>query len=247
MKVKGQKLKETFYPESKFGGFSNVDGTIAFYLRVNALIEPGSTVIDFGCGRGAYGEDPIAIRRELRILKGKAGSVIGLDVEGSGAENPFLDDFQRLGDKGWPMPDGSADLVLCDSVLEHLPNPKEFFSEARRVLRSGGVVCIRTPNLWGYVAFLSRLVPNRVHSRVLTKVKEGTQERDTFPTLFRCNTIPKINNMMKACNFDSVVYGYGPEPSYLTISKPIYGLGFIYQRVAPHFLQPVIFAFGKAA
>jgi SAM-dependent methyltransferase len=243
--VKGQGLMETFYPESKFGGFSDIDGTIAFYLRVNALIEPGSVVVDFGCGRGAYGEDPVAIRRELRILKGKAGRVIGLDVEDSGGQNPFLDDFKRLCDEGWPIPDSSADLVLCDSVMEHLPEPLAFFSEARRVLRPGGFACIRTSNLWGYVAFLSRLVPNHAHSRVLSKVKEGTQERDTFPTLFRCNTIAKIRSLMKTCGFDSVVYGFGPEPAYMSFSKPFYRLGVLYQRIVPHIFQPVIFAFGK--
>ena len=40
-------LLEAFYPESKFGGFTDLDGTIRFYLRVNALLEPGFTVVDF--------------------------------------------------------------------------------------------------------------------------------------------------------------------------------------------------------
>lgn len=238
-------LKEIFYPESRFGGFSDVDGTVAFYQRVNALINSNSTVIDFGCGRGAYGEDTVQIRRDLRILKGKAGRVIGLDVEEEGARNTFLDEFHLLREKCWPLPDSTAELVLCDSVMEHLDDPTPFFSEARRVLKPGGSLCIRTPNLWGYVALLSKLIPNKVHARVLPKVKKGTQDIDTFPTLFRCNTIPKIRSMMSSCQFEAVVYGYGPEPAYLSFSKPLYRLGVIYQRIAPHFFQPVIFAFGR--
>jgi len=45
--------KQKFYPEVKFGGFSDVDGTIAFFNRVNALLQPSFTVLDVGCGRGA--------------------------------------------------------------------------------------------------------------------------------------------------------------------------------------------------
>ena len=52
------KLLERFYPETTFGGFTRVDGTMAFYLRVRSLLCPDSVVLDVGCGRGEYGEDP---------------------------------------------------------------------------------------------------------------------------------------------------------------------------------------------
>lgn len=47
--------KERFYPEARFGGFTDIDGTIAFFNRVNSLIETSSVVLDVGCERGAYG------------------------------------------------------------------------------------------------------------------------------------------------------------------------------------------------
>jgi hypothetical protein len=56
------------YPEVAFGGFTKVDGTIAFYSRVNAVIDVSSTVIDFGCGRGSSTEDKCSLRRELTSL-----------------------------------------------------------------------------------------------------------------------------------------------------------------------------------
>jgi hypothetical protein len=52
---------KNFYPEIRFGGFSEIDGTIPFYIRVNALLDPLSVVLDIGCGRGTYGEDHISI------------------------------------------------------------------------------------------------------------------------------------------------------------------------------------------
>jgi len=57
--VTNMNYQEIFYPESRFGGFTDIDGTMVFYSRVNALIEPSFHVLDLGCGRGAHVEDPI--------------------------------------------------------------------------------------------------------------------------------------------------------------------------------------------
>jgi SAM-dependent methyltransferase len=236
---------EIFYPESRFGGFSQVDGTIGFYTRVQALAGPTSVVVDFGCGRGAYANDPLPIRRELRVLKGKAGRVIGLDASPAGQENPFLDEFHCLEGASWPLADSSADLCVCDNVLEHLPEPATFFAEASRVLKPGGVVCIRTPNQWNYIALLSRLIPNRAHARVLGRAKPGLAEQDIFPTLYRCNSLPQMRRALAKSGFDAVVYGYEAEPSYLSFSRAAYALGVLHQKIAPGFFKAAIFAFGR--
>jgi hypothetical protein len=47
-----------YNPNSKFvGGFTNNDGTIDFYLRVKALANENSVVLDLGAGRAAWNED----------------------------------------------------------------------------------------------------------------------------------------------------------------------------------------------
>ena len=234
-----------FYPESRFAGFTQIDGTIAFYSRVQALVRTDSVVVDFGCGRGAYAEDPVPFRRDLRIFKGRARHVIGLDANPEAAENPFLNAFYRLEGPRWPLDDSSADVCICDNVLEHLPEPAAFFHEARRVLKPGGVVCIRTPNRWNYIALLSRMIPNSSHAGVLSKAKPGLQEKDVFPTLYRCNSLSAVRRALKTEGFEAVVYGYEAEPSYLSFSKIAYALGVLHQRIAPGVLKPAIFAFGR--
>lgn len=234
-----------FYPESRFGGFTQIDGTIAFYSRVQALAAPEMVVVDFGCGRGAYAADPVPFRRDLRVLKGKVRRVIGLDAAPAGASNPFLDEFHRLDGEQWPLEDCSADLCVSDNVLEHLPDPQGFFAEARRVLKPGGMLCIRTPNRWNYIAVLSRMLPNRSHAGVLARAKRDLREEDVFPTLYRCNTIGALRKALAAGGFESVVYGYEAEPSYLSFSKIAYALGVAHQKLAPGFLKPAIFAFGR--
>jgi len=94
---------------------------------VNALLTPDSEVVDFGCGAGVYGEDPIRVRRDLRISKRKVRKVVGLDVDPAAAANPFVDEFFLFGEEGrWPVSSRQADLVLCDNVLEHLKDPEVF-------------------------------------------------------------------------------------------------------------------------
>jgi SAM-dependent methyltransferase len=170
--------------------------------------------------------------------------VIGIDVDGAANHNPFIDEFRLITEEFWPIENDSIDLIVCDHVVEHLNNPEQFFSEARRALKDGGYFCIRTPNRWSYIAIAASLIPNKYHSKVTSLVQEGRKEEDIFPTVYRCNTIRRLKNMMRKHDFEYAVYGYEAEPSYLSFSKSAYWLGVLHQRFAPRFLKPVIFAFG---
>ena len=235
-----------FYPETSFGGFSNHDGTVLFYTRVNALLQPSFVVVDFGCGRGEHAEDPLKFRRGLRCLRGKVAKVIGIDVEPSGHCNPTIDEFRKL-DTGcaWPVEDKSVNLIICDSVLEHLAEPRALFCEARRVLVVGGLLCIRTTNLLGYVGLASRLIPNRKHGTLVAWLQRSRKEEDVFPTLYKCNTIRAIRREMTNHGFRSVVYGHTSDPLYLTFSKLSYAVGVLHQRMTPSALGVTLFAFGQ--
>lgn len=240
-----RELLSAYYPESKYGGFTDIDGTILFYLRVNALINSSSVVLDVGCGRGAHAEDPIPIRRELRIFKGKCAETIGIDVDETVKDNPFLDEFRLMESSRWPLEDESVDVCMCDNVLEHIEDPELFFSESKRVIKPGGYLCVRTPNALNYIAVFSKLIPNKYHASVISKVQDGRKEVDVFPTYYRCNTRRRIRHMLAKHGFDSCVYGYESEPSYLSLSRVSYFLGVMHQKLAPSLLRASIFAFGR--
>ncbi|NLJ29706.1 MAG: class I SAM-dependent methyltransferase [Deltaproteobacteria bacterium] len=231
--------KEIFYPEAKFGGFTDIDGTVAFFNRVNSLLESSFTVLDVGCGRGAYGEDSVPLRKNLRIIKGKVAKVVGIDVDKKAQDNPFLDEFHLIQGDAWPINDNSIDLIICDNVLEHIDDPDKFFAEIGRVLKNGGFLCIRTPNRWSYIALGATLIPNRYHSSVTSIVQDGRKEEDVFPTVYKCNSVAKLKRIMKKSGFECVVYGYEAEPSYLSFSKVAYLFGVLHQRFAPRFLGSV--------
>ena len=238
-------FQDIFYPESRFGGFSDIDGTIAFYTRINALLKPEDVLLDVGCGRGAYAEDKVPLRRELRIFKGKCQCVVGLDVDEAARSNPFLDEFNLIEGKQWPVPNEHVDICVADFVVEHLPNPNEFFGQCRRVLKVGGILCLRTPNRWNYVAVASRLIPNRHHAVVVNQVQDNRKETDVFPTLYKCNTRLALKRALRQHGFTSHVYGYEAEPSYLSFSLVTYAMGVVHQRLAPNALKATLFAFGR--
>jgi SAM-dependent methyltransferase len=234
-----------WYPERRFGGFTHVDGTVAFYTRVNSLLGPDSVVLDLGCGRGVAAEDPVPMRRELQMLRGKCARVLGADVDAGAADNPNIDEFHLIADGRVPVPDATVDLCLADFVVEHVQDVEGFFSETARLLQPGGYLCIRTPNTWSYMGVASRLVPTKLHARVLGRVQADRREEDIFPTVYRCNTTRKLAAALDRHGFEAVVQTQEPEPAYLSFSGILYALGVFHQRHAPRPFRRMLLAYGR--
>lgn len=234
-----------FYPESKFGGFSDIDGTLIFYSMVNSLIQSSDIILDIGCGVGISAKDPIHFRRDLQMLRGKCIKIIGIDVDESAKINPLIDEFHIIKNDHFLLPNESIDLAVCDSVLEHVKNPDLFFSECQRVLKPTGYLCIRTSNALGYVGMLSKMVPNRYHYAILRKIKPNKNEKDVFPTYYQCNTVNRIRRILDKSGFYHCVYGHESEPTYLSFSKFFYWLGVMHQKFSPGRFKLTIFAFAR--
>lgn len=234
------------YPEIDFGGFSRCDGMVHFLSRVHALLPSAGTVLDIGCGRGQHGEDRCAYRRDLGDLRGDARKVVGIDVDLDAAANPLIDEFRRIEDvRRWPVEDGSVDLAVSMSVLEHVPDPVGFFDEARRVLKPGGVLCLRTPNRWSYPAVAARLIPNRLHAKVVARAQGDRKEEDVFPTVYRCNTAGAIRRQCRRTGLECCVYSIEGEPSYLQFSPLLYRVFAALHPLTPGFLRTTLLLFAR--
>jgi SAM-dependent methyltransferase len=140
----------------------------------------------------------------------------------------------------------SLDLVLSDYVLEHVEDPERFFRELRRVLKPGGTCCFRTPNRWFYVAILSRLTPHRLHARLTGFAQVEREEKDVFPTWYRCNTRRALQALMTRHGFEHCIYRIEAEPSYLAFSSIAYRIGALVHRFLPPPFQSTLLAFGRA-
>jgi SAM-dependent methyltransferase len=239
-------LKETYYPEAEFGGYSRVSGTISFFGRVRALLKPDMIVLDVGCGRGAAADRLEKSPWErCRIFKGDCKRLIGIDVDKAGQENTFIDEFRAIESATWPVENASVDLLFSDAVLEHIEDPNQFFAECNRVLKPGGYLCIRTPNRWSYVAIGASIVPNQYHAKVVGKLQRGRPAKDVFPTYYRANTVQAIKRQLKKHGFKGCVYRHIAEPNYLGFSRWSYAMGVYLHRWMPSLFWPVLFVFAK--
>ena len=234
-----------YYPESKFGGFVDGDEVISFYTRVHNFLDETTVVLDVGCGRGEFMDDPVPARRDYRVLKGKCGRVIGIDLDPVAADNPNLDEFRQLDDGPWPVEDASIDVCVSDYVLEHFEQPEIFFAECQRVLKPGGYLFFRTSNLFSYLGLAVKLIPRRLHNRILGQVQPDRKEEDIFPTVYRCNTLPQIRRMLDKYGFEHSVYGYQAVPGYLGFSRLSYYLGILYMKFLPKGLRVHIIALAR--
>lgn len=241
-----QDIREKYYPELAFGGYTRVNGTIAFHSRVKDLATPEMTVLDVGCGRGAVSDRLERYPWErCRVHKGHCKKVIGIDVSEAGFQNPLIDEFRRIDGERWPVADGEIDLLVSDAVLEHVKDPDQFFAECKRVVKPGGYICFRTPNRWSYVSLIATIVPNSLHAKIVNVVQPGREAKDVFPTYYRANTISKLKRLMKSHNFEGCAYRHIAEPSYLGFSRATYAFGVYLHRWLPCLFWPLVFVYAR--
>lgn len=237
-------LTARFFPEVAAGGFSRIDGTVAFYVRVNALVSSSSVVVDFGAGRGRFMDDPVAYKRDMRRLQGRVQRVIGLDVDDAVLQNATVDESHVISD-GEPLPvaDESVDLVVSDFTFEHVADPEWLAAELSRILKPGGWICARTPNKYGYVSVFARLVPNSLHVAVLRIVQPHKKSIDTFPTRYRLNTRRELRRHFPEQRFDHIVFEHDAQPAYVANWTFGWRVGLFLTRILPRRFYTMLFVF----
>jgi SAM-dependent methyltransferase len=235
------------YPEFAYGGYTNVDGSVTFLLRVRSLMTPQSVVLDIGCGPGLGRlDDPSPVRRNLHDHRGFCAKVIGIDPDPAARDNPTVHEFRLMSDlKHWPVESSSIDVAYSDFVLEHVDDVDAFCSECHRVLKPGGYLCLRTPNLFSYFGFISWMVPNKYHGKVVSRLQRDRPENGAYPTWYRCNTRRKIRRTLRRHGFEACIFAHEPEPAYFGFSRVLYSLAVLHQKLAPPFMRVNLMAFAR--
>ncbi|MEA3109698.1 MAG: hypothetical protein QOI88_4303 [Gammaproteobacteria bacterium] len=228
--------------DEMLAGFTSRDGTIEFYNRINALLQPGFKVLDLGAGRGAwYYTEKAEYKRVLRNLKGKVREYIGADVDTAVLSNPTTDRNVLIIDGLLPLGDGEVDVVICDWVLEHIVDVASFRREVARVLKPGGIFCARTPHSFSYVSLAARAVRNSSHVKWLRWVQPNRKAQDAFPTAYQCNTLGAVSRCFDG--WTNYTYLYTAEPSYYFGRKPVFQFMNLMHRIAPRVMTGSLFIF----
>lgn len=242
---RSQSILAEWFPEVRVGGFTSLDGTVEFYGRVQAIVQPNMRVLDFGAGRGAgLQEDTCDFRRNLRVLRGKVERVIACDVDEAVLDNPGADEAVVIKlNESLPFESASFDLIIADFVFEHINNPALIAAEFRRVLKRGGWICARTPNKYCMISLVTHMIHNSRHSHVLRWVQPERQAMDIFPTVFKLNTKRAIAAFFPHTDFENFTYRYEAEPSYFFNSSAMFALMLLINWLTPMPMKSGFFIF----
>jgi SAM-dependent methyltransferase len=234
-----------WFPEIGVGGFSSLDGTVEFYTRVNALLHPSMTVLNFGAGRGAeLLDETCTLRQQLRMLKGKVARVVACDIDKVVLENQGADETTVIDPaKPLPYPDETFDIIVADFVFEHVTAPGLVAAELRRILKPGGWICARTPNKYCVVSLCTRMIPNSFHRRLLRWVQPERKAVDVFPTVFKLNSKSDLAKWFHHDIYDNFTYRYEGEPAYFFNRGAILAMFLLLNRVLPSVMKTSLHVF----
>jgi SAM-dependent methyltransferase len=106
----------------------------------NALIDPGSTVLELACGYGEFINNVVAARK----------LAVDLNPDSPGHLNPDVTFFQVSATDLSDIATASVDVVFTSNFLEHLPSKdacSQLFLAVKRILRPAGRFLLLGPNI----------------------------------------------------------------------------------------------------
>jgi 2-polyprenyl-3-methyl-5-hydroxy-6-metoxy-1,4-benzoquinol methylase len=115
----------------------------------------GGVLLDVGCGAGHL----------WPYLRDRFDRYLGADVVRFDGLPEDAEFFQVDLDSGRvPVADASVDVVVAAETIEHLENPRAFFRELTRLVRSGGWVIVTTPNQLSWLSKLTLVVKDQFNA-----------------------------------------------------------------------------------
>jgi ubiquinone/menaquinone biosynthesis C-methylase UbiE len=144
-----QSLKDIWTKSFKYRTLYQTPEEIESVLALLRL-EAGTTLVDVGCGNGAFAIAATRRFPDLQVLaydildsavmecRARAADLPGKNLRAEAAQADSI-----------PLPDGYADRVLMRNVLHHIPDADAVYGELNRLLAPSGILVLQTPcNFW---------------------------------------------------------------------------------------------------
>ena len=167
-------------------------------------------ILDVGCGFGHF----------VNFARKRNKMCVGIDINLSIIKKGI----QELGSKflicasaeELPIKDRSFNWIFANQVIEHLPNPEDFLSEAKRVLVPFGKLLISTPNRLTYFCTRNLLM---ILKAVLGKAKGDS-------THIREYTIREMTRLLTRNHFRLISFCFEGRLSTSPLLKYFFSGGF---------------------
>jgi 2-polyprenyl-6-hydroxyphenyl methylase/3-demethylubiquinone-9 3-methyltransferase len=184
---------------------------------VPRYLSRGQTVYDVGGGANPF----LAPETKARL----GTRVVGLDISASelqrAPEGSY--DESRCADISAFRGGGDADVVICQSVLEHVRDVRAAFHSLSSILKPGGRALLFVPNRNSLFARLNRLLPESVKRGILFALYPQKQLTSGFPAFYDRCTPSDFRAMADECglvvekeeHFYMCSYFFGILPAYV--------------------------------
>jgi SAM-dependent methyltransferase len=129
---------------------------------------PLAAVLDAGAGHQLPLDIPLDVHLSALDLSEEALA------KNENADTKIVGDVQT-----YEFRPGSFDAVICWWVLEHLREPARAIARLATALRSGGLLVVAVPYLWGFKALATKATPYRFHVW-LARRSNGLRPYQTF-------------------------------------------------------------------
>lgn len=171
-----QSFYEEYYPEHSEEGWRRIMAPVFVRdaERLEAIAPERGRLLDVGTGFGHF----LEVLRErgwtVEGLEGSARARARLEARGIVAHAGFLPEAD--------LPADRYDVITASSVLEHAADPLAFLRRARELLRPGGLLFVRVPNvqLLGVFFQAARFRERRWMQRLLGAVRREIMDAENL-------------------------------------------------------------------
>jgi hypothetical protein len=184
---------------ARFGYYSPDDH---YEALVSKLVKEGQPWLDVGGGSDLFPHNPTL----SASLSERSGCVVGVDPDETLDENRFLHERVRS-----PIEEFNSSrtfpLVTLRMVAEHIAQPERAVEALARLTSPGGHVVVYTINLASPLSWAAWLIPFRLH-HPLKRMLWGTEEKETFPVVYKMNTRRQLRKFFAAAGFQERKFAY---------------------------------------
>ncbi|UCD05646.1 MAG: class I SAM-dependent methyltransferase [candidate division WOR-3 bacterium] len=178
-------------------------------------------VLEAGCGK----------RSVLKECELTPARTVGIEILFEDIVQNQALDLRTVGNlEDLPFRDEEFDLIICRNVVEHLPSPRLVFDEFARVLKEGGMVMIRTPNIYNPLMFISAVLPLRLRCWIKRNLLHD-EEGDTFPTYYGCNSRRTMTSTLRKAGFTPEEVRFDGLMAYFDFSTVLLTLIVLYEKL----------------
>jgi ubiquinone/menaquinone biosynthesis C-methylase UbiE len=196
--------------------------TVAEYANA----QPDQVIVDLGAGMHCHFAALLEPDNRSRI--------IGVDISAEVmASNEDLDEkVVANAEKGLPLPDAEADLVVSMLLLEHLTRVQPVAREIHRVVKPGGYTIHIFPSKNAPFALLNRYLPQSLTRKLLRSLIPGSEGLQGFPAYYDDCSPSEMERLFARSGFTVVRTKWSSYQSdYYGFFLPLYLLSLAYDLI----------------